>query len=124
MAVKNGKKGMPMRAQIFLWSTGLILFVVVLSFLINTFFLRKVYVEDRIRSIRSAYSSFNQASNQGELDTEEYEVEFRRICDKCNISVIIMDSNSTLMVSSTMDHAFLMRILRPSLKPLQGSLSP
>ena len=111
MAVKNGKKGMPMRAQIFLWSTGLILFVVILSFLINTFFLRKVYVEDRIRSIRSAYSSFNQASNQGELDTEEYEVEFRRICDKCNISVIIMDSNSTLMVSSTMDHAFLMRSL-------------
>ena len=105
------KKGMPMRAQIFLLCTGLILFVVVLSFLINTFFLRKVYMEDRIHSIREAYASINAASNRGDLNSEEYGVEFKKICDQYNISVVVMDSNSALVASSTADHAFLMRIL-------------
>ncbi|MBR1441537.1 MAG: hypothetical protein IJ589_09985, partial [Lachnospiraceae bacterium] len=90
-----------MRAQIFLLCTGLILFVVVLSFLINTFFLRKVYMEDRIHSIRDAYASINAASNRGDLNSEEYGVEFKKICDQYNISVVIMDSNSALVASST-----------------------
>ncbi|MCR5716028.1 MAG: HAMP domain-containing histidine kinase [Lachnospiraceae bacterium] len=102
---------MTIRGQImfaFIFVTSL---VVIMCFIANTAFLQRFYTWNKIQSIRSAYESFNRASNSGILTEEEFEVEWTRICNNYNINVIILDADSQTVKTSSNETTFLIREL-------------
>ncbi len=90
---------------------GLTALVVFMCFVANTSFLQRFYTWNKVKAIRNAYLSFNTASNEGILNSDEFDVEWMRLCSKYNIEVLILDANSKTVKTSSNETTFLMREL-------------
>ncbi len=90
------------------------IFVLLLCWLMNTTSLKKYYLWNKQKALYDAYESFNKAANQEILNTDEFDVTWQRICNKYNISVIILDADSRIVKYSGDNMEFLMRQLMDS----------
>lgn len=72
-----------------------------LSFLVNTLFLERYYLEDRKRALVGVYDELQKASVLQLLTTDDFDVSLRESLRQGNMSLLVMDSNtSTLKVWS------------------------
>ena len=84
---------------------------IVLCWFINSTFLENFYINYKTTAIHSAYDSINQAANTGDITSDEFDVELRKICDMYNISVVVIDAQSNTIKSSSRDTNRLIRRL-------------
>ena len=84
---------------------------IVLCWFINSTFLEDFYINYKTTAIHSAYDSINEAANTGDITSEEFDVELRKICDMYNISVVVIDAQSNTIKSSSRDTNMLIRRL-------------
>lgn len=84
---------------------------IVLCWFINSTFLESFYINYKTTAIHSAYDSINEAANTGDITSEEFDVELRKICDMYNISVVVIDAQSNTIKSSSRDTNMLIRRL-------------
>ena len=75
----------------FVLMTGTIL----LGFLINTIFLERYYVADRKNTLVGVYKGLLEASQQDLLDEDEFDMELQKSLSRSNVSLMIVDSNTT-----------------------------
>ena len=68
---------------------------------INNTFLEKYYMNDKQKALMEAYHILNTASNAGNLNSEEFDIEFQKICGKYNINYILLDTESKTLKTST-----------------------
>lgn len=112
---KKKKKKMDMkmsiRSQISLVFIGLMAFVVLLCWIINSTCLQKYYMWNKEKALYNAYENFNEAANENILSSDEYDVEWQSICNKYNINVVILDADSQTLKTSSNDATFLVREL-------------
>ncbi len=80
-------------------TTGTIL----LCLLLNTTLLGTYYLNKKQNALVSAYHSINEASNAGDIATEEYDIELKKICEKYNIQVLVADGESQAVKYSMND---------------------
>lgn len=80
-------------------TTGTIL----LCLLLNTTLLGTYYLNKKQNALVSAYDSINEASNEGDITTEEYDIELKKICEKYNIQVLVADGESQAVKYSMND---------------------
>ena len=74
---------------------------ILLSFLVNTLFLERYYLEDRKRALVGVYDELQKASVLQLLTTDDFDVSLRESLRQGNMSLLVMDSNtSTLKVWS------------------------
>jgi signal transduction histidine kinase len=66
---------------------------VLLCWFVNNTFLERYYLQDKQRALQEAYWQVKQASSSGDLDTVAFDIELQKVCDKYNISLIILDTN-------------------------------
>lgn len=59
----------------------------------------------------SAYQSINSAFNQGTIRSEDFDIEFQKICGKNNINIILLDAESKTIKTSMNDYEVLSRQL-------------
>ncbi|MCH4193024.1 MAG: HAMP domain-containing histidine kinase [Butyrivibrio sp.] len=85
--------------------------MVIISLLLNNTFLEKYYIRNKTEVITSAYNSINDAANSGDISSDNFDIELRKICEKYNIDVIVLDSDSQTVKSSSNDSTFLARRL-------------
>lgn len=82
-----------------------------LCWVINNFFLESFYINNKEDVISDAYESINKAALNGDIASEEFDIELRKICDMYNISVLVIDAESTTIKSSSRYTEILMRRL-------------
>jgi len=108
--------------QVTLLCIALTVLVVVLCWVINSTCLERYYLWNKEKNLYEAYKSFNTAAVEGVLDTEEYDIEWQKICGKYNISAIILDADSKSIKCSSNEVDMLMRQLMEYLFKPSGSV--
>lgn len=89
--------------QIAITIVGMVTFTVVLCWILNTTLLKSYYQLNKERELKAAFEQIDTASANGELRTENFGIEFERMCANGNISTIVTQpDHSTVLSSSNM----------------------
>lgn len=99
------------KKQFILIYVALIICLFGFGFLLNSIFLSPYYTNNKMKSLKDAYRSINDASNSGDIASDEFDVEIKTICAKYNINMLIMDEKTATVKSSMSDDASLWRQL-------------
>ncbi len=70
---------------------------ILLCLLLNTTLLGTYYLNKKENALVSAYHSINAASSAGDITSEEYDIELRKICEKYTIQVLVADGESEVV---------------------------
>ncbi len=76
---------------------------ILLCWFINNTFLEEYYIRDKQQVLLDAYNSLNRASSSGDIKTAEFDLELKQICEKYNISVIVLDAEASIIKTVFMD---------------------
>lgn len=84
---------------------------ILLCWFINNTFLEGYYLNKKQASLLSVYQYINTASNRETIGTDEFDIEFQKLCAKNNIVILLLDAESKTLKSSTNDYERLSRHL-------------
>lgn len=84
---------------------------IVLCWVINNSFLENFYIRNKVHAIKDAYLRINEVVANGDISTEEFDLELRKTCDMYNIGLLVIDAESNTIKSSTRDADKLLRRL-------------
>lgn len=84
---------------------------ILLCWFINNTFLEKYYMSDKQKALLRIYQILNRASNEDKIGTDEFDIEFQKICGRYNVSFILLDAESKTLKTSTPDYSTLSRRL-------------
>ncbi len=84
---------------------------IILCWVINNSFLEKFYIQNKKNAIKDAYYRMNEVLANGDITSEEYDLELRKTCDMYNIGLLVIDAASNTVKSNTRDADKLMRRL-------------
>jgi signal transduction histidine kinase len=84
---------------------------IVLCWIVNNIFLEEFYIRNREKAITQAYERINEVVSNGDITSDEFDVELRKACEMYNINIIVIDASSNTIKSSTRDGDRLMRRL-------------
>ena len=62
-------------------------------------------------ALLETYQVLNRASNEDKIGTDEFDIEFQKICGRYNVSFILLDAKSKTLKTSTPDYSTLSRRL-------------
>lgn len=88
------------RRQFAVIFTSLITGTILVCLILNTTLLEKYYINKKVTALEQAYNSINDASRDGDIKTDEYDIELQRICGKYNINVVVADSDTKTIKAS------------------------
>ncbi len=94
---------------------GLMAGTILVCLLVNNIFLEDYYLQNKQKALLQAYEKINLASVEGDIRTDDFDIELRKICGRYNISVIVMDADSQTLKSSGNDVDILGRQLLDNL---------
>jgi len=100
---KKMKKGSITR-QIVIVMIGLVAGTVLLCWVLNTVFLEGFYSSTKKKLLINDFSLINAASKQDTLDSSDFALEFDKISANSNITIMIISSDSTIIMSSANDN--------------------
>ena len=84
----------------------LVFLTIGLGWLMNRFFLEGYYIYNKQEELISAFEEINQASADGTLESESFDVPFERICTNGNISILILQTTTNSNSESFSDSSF------------------
>ena len=90
---------------------GLMAATILLCWFINSTFLGEYYINNKMQALKSAYTMVNKASSTGNILTEEFDIQLQKIIEKHNISLIVLDANSQMLITSRNDQETMSRRL-------------
>ncbi len=79
---------------------GLVAGTILLCWILNNAFLEKYYVMNQQNTLWNGFERMNDASEDGELYSSDFDVEFDNLCANGNITVMIISSDRSIMRSS------------------------
>lgn len=84
---------------------------ILLCWFINNTFLERYYLKNKQETMLSVYAIINKASNEGNIGTEAFDIEFQKICGRNNINIILLDAETRTIKTSLNDYEILSRQL-------------
>lgn len=100
---KLGKKGSLTR-ELMVIIVGLVVGTVLLCWFLNTTFIEKFYVFNKQNTLLDGFRLMDEASASGELTTDEFDVVFDNLCANGNITIMVINSDRTIVRSSVNDN--------------------
>lgn len=100
---KTGKHSFSLTVEIAGITIGLVLGTVALCWFLNTALLGQYYEKKKVTTLRNGFDMINTASMENGLDSAEFEVTFENLCANANITVMIINSDLTIVRSSVND---------------------
>ncbi len=82
---------------------GLVIVTVFLCWFLNTTFLETYYTYNKQNVMLEGFSAINEESAKGSLWSEDFDIDFERICANGNISIMIISADGTIVRSSVND---------------------
>ena len=68
-------------------------------------------MKDKQKALLETYQVLNRASNEDKIGTDEFYIEFQKICGRYNVSFILLDAKSKTLKTSIPDYSTLSRRL-------------
>lgn len=65
----------------------------------NTLFLEQYYINDKQNNILEAYVTINDASNEGTLLSDEFDVQLEKLGDRYNLNILVVNVDSNVIKS-------------------------
>ncbi len=96
---RKGKIG----RQIAFGMVGITCGVLLSIFVMNTTLLRFVYYYNKQQTMESAFETLNQAASTEGLNMEDFQATFENLCAKYNLSMLIIESDGSVLLSSRGD---------------------
>lgn len=84
---------------------------ILLCWFINNTFLERFYLENKQKALLSVYTIINKASNEGTIGTDDFDIEFQKICGRNNINIILLNAETRTIKTSINDYEILSRQL-------------
>lgn len=69
---------------------------ILVCWFLNSVFLEKYYIQNKKEVLNNAYNKINIASNASTVTSDEFDIEIQRVCSKYNISMIIVNIDSSI----------------------------
>ena len=90
---------------------GLMSATILLCWFINSTFLGKLYIENKMKALKNAYTVVNRAFSMGNVMTEEFDIQLQKIIETYNISLIVLDTDSRMLITSRNDQEMMSKRL-------------
>ena len=87
--------------------SGLMAGTILLCWFANTMFLGQFYTKHKQGVLRSAYEQIDNASSDGDIQSDAFDVTFEQISMKNNLDILILDSDTQTIKSTVNDSAIL-----------------
>lgn len=100
--LKKTKKGSLTR-ELAVIISGLVAGTVLLCWLLNTVFLERYYVLNKQSMLEEGFRVIDAAGAAGELESSTFDVTFENLCANGNITVLVINSNRSVVRSSVGD---------------------
>ena len=94
---------------------------IVLCCVLNNTFLEKIYIHEKQQEILTGFETLDNASAEDTIASEEFDITFEKLCANSNLTVLIIDTESKVVRSSSRDEQMLRRQLE---EVLRGGLHP
>lgn len=78
---------------------GMMSATILMCWSINNIFLEKYYIENKQNVLTDAYVVVNNAFSSGNIMTEDFAIEMRKIVEKYNINLIVLDADSRMSLT-------------------------
>lgn len=78
---------------------------------INSTFLESYYMNNKQNALKSVYGRVNAAFEDGSAETEAFDIELQKLCEKYNVSMLILDEDSQTLKATMHESEFLKRQL-------------
>lgn len=91
------------KRQLTIISTLLVGGTILFCFLLNTLFLGDYYTNKKRNNLKDAYETINAASNEGSIESDEFDLQLRSICGKYNLDMVVMNEQTSTVKSSDND---------------------
>lgn len=82
---------------------GLVAGTVVLCWFLNTVFLERYYVMNKVDSLLDGFLVIDEASDLGTLESDSFDVDFENLCANGNVTIMIINSSHRIVRSSVSD---------------------
>ncbi len=73
--------------------------------------IRQFFISRKLNSMTDVYKELNTASAMHKLDSESFDLMFKKISENNNISIVLVDSDSETIKSSGQDYEYMSRLL-------------
>lgn len=97
------KKGSLMRELVFI-IVALVAGTILLCYFLNTTFIEKYYVMNKQRTLQESFRIIDEASASGLLTSGEFDITFDNLCANKNLTIMIINSDRTIVRSSANDN--------------------
>lgn len=94
---------------------GMMTGTILMCWFVNSTLLESYYIQHKQKALHSAYEQINAASTHGNLTSDEFDIELRKICGKYNISMVVMDADAEAIKASDNDYKMLTKQLLDNL---------
>ena len=99
------------RVQFSIIFLAILLTVLFAVIFINTTFLDDYYLHSKREAIKTAYSTINIAASNGNLSSQDFDIELQKVCEKYNIELIVLDADSQTIKTTASDVQLLTKLL-------------
>ena len=82
---------------------GMLTGTLLLCWILNTAFLDKYYIRNKNQIVQDAYEKINAAGKDGTLQTQEFQEQMRDYAFRYNTNMIVINSNSEIVLLATFD---------------------
>lgn len=103
---------------------GLMAGTILLCWFINSTLLEGYYMRNKQQALHSAYERINAASSNGNLTSEEFDIELQKICGKYNISMVVIDAEAKAVKAYSNNYEILVKRLLDNLFGSFGQAAP
>ncbi len=90
---------------------GLMSATILLCWFTNSTFLGKFYMRDKMGALKNAYTVVNRAFSAGNAMTEQFDIQLQKIIETDNISLIVLDTDSQMLITSRNDQEIMSKRL-------------
>ncbi len=90
---------------------GLMSATILSCWFINSTFLGELYIVDKTKALKNAYATVNRAFSAGNVMTEEFDIQLQKIIETDNISLIVLDTDSRMLITSRNDQEIMSKRL-------------
>lgn len=90
--------------------------IIGLCWIVNHTFLEQFYMYDKQKSLFETYEVLREASEDGSLSTDTFDVTFENLCAKDNLNILVVDAEAKVLRSSVMDPSMLFMQLQDLLR--------
>lgn len=82
---------------------GLMTATILLCWFINSTFLGKYYLDNKMNALKNAYAVINKAASSGNILTKDFGIQLQKIADKYSMNLIVKDTESQMLISLSSD---------------------